>query len=291
MRYLLRFGPSIAAILALTALLGGCHPFEHVDKSQVLATVNGERITEQDYRDYLRARDLQEPPLARNVQSKQIILNELINRVILAQAALKRGLNRVPAVHVALKEDRENILARAMLKHYLAHHHVSQKELHVLYQKEVLKAPHREYEARHILVATKAEAQAVLRKLHHGVRFSVLARRYSLDVPSGNKGGELGWFSASDVLPSFYRALAQLHVGEISPKPIKTRFGWHIIQLQAERPYTPPSFSTVRQQLYRSAEQKGVDDMMAAMRNKAQIHLAKQSALTTKASHVPQPTH
>ncbi|MHB8254163.1 MAG: peptidylprolyl isomerase [Acidiferrobacter sp.] len=276
MRYLRRSSPSIAVILTLTALLSGCHPAQTVDKSQVLATVNGERITEQDYRDYLRARDLQEPPLPQNPQSRHIILNELINRVILAQAALKNGLNRIPAVYVAIKEDRENILARAMLKHYLAAHHTSPQELHALYRKEILKAPHREYEARHILVATQADAQAILRDLHHGARFSVLARRYSLDVPSANKGGKLGWFSASDVLPSFYRALAHLHVGEISPTPIKTRFGWHIIQLQAERPYAPPPFSAVEKRLERSAEQTDVNNMMARMRKKARIRLVAQ---------------
>ena len=276
MQHLPHFRLSIAAILALTALLSGCHPAPTIDKSRVLATVNGERITEQDYRDYLRARDLQEPPLPRNAQSKQIILNELINRVVLAQAALKAGLNRIPAVHVALKEDRENILARAMLKHYLTTHHISPEELRTLYHEEVSKGPHEEYEARHILVATKARAEAILRELHHGAKFSALARRNSLDVPSGDKGGELGWFSASDVLPSFYQALTHMRIGEISPTPIKTRFGWHIIQLQAKRPYTPPPFSAVEQQLYRSAEQKRVDDMMATMRAKAHIRMAAQ---------------
>lgn len=274
MRYFTRFTPGRMAIFGIMALLGGCHAAPVADKSPVLATVNGERITERDYQDYLRARDLQEPALPRNAQSKQIVLNELINRVVLAQAALKAHLNREPAVHVALKEDRENILARAMLKRYLGRHPISPQALRTLYRQEVLKAPHEEYRARHILVATKAEALAILRDLHHGARFSVLARRDSLDVPSGDQGGELGWFSASDVLPSFYRALAHLHVGEISPQPIKTRFGWHIIQLQAKRAYTPPPFSEVERQLYRSAEQKRVDDMMAAMRKKARIRLA-----------------
>ncbi len=274
MRYFARFTPGRVAIFGFMVLLSGCHTAPVTDKSPVLATVNGERITERDYQDYLRARDLQEPALPRNAQSKQIVLNELINRVILAQAALKAHLNREPAVHVALKEDRENILARAMLKRYLGRHPISPEALRILYRKEVLKAPHEEYRARHILVATKAEALAILRDLHHGARFSVLAHRDSLDVPSGDQGGELGWFSASDVLPSFYRALAHLRVGEISPQPIKTRFGWHIIQLQAERTYTPPPFSQVERQLYRSAEQKRVDDMMAAMRKKARIRLA-----------------
>lgn len=274
MRYFTGFIPARTAIFGFMALLSACHTAPVTDKSRVLATVNGERITERDYQDYLRARDLQEPALPHNGQSRQIVLNELINRVTLAQAALRHHLNRIPAVHVALKEDRENILARAMLKHYLASHPISPKALRALYRKEVLKAPHEEYRARHILVATKAEAQAILRAIHHGARFSVLARRDSLDVPSGDQGGELGWFSPTDVLPSFYRALAHLRVGEISPKPIKTRFGWHIIQLQAERPYTPPPFSQVERELYRSAEQKQVDEMMAVLRKKAHIRLA-----------------
>ncbi len=260
--------------LAATMLLGGCHRNAMIDKSPTLATVNGERITERDYRDYVRARDLQQPAMPNNAQSRQIILNELINRVILAQAARKAGLERIPAVHVALKEDRENILARAMLKHFLATHRITVGTLKALYNREVLKAPHEEYEARHILVATRAKAMAILRKLHSGVRFSVLARRYSLDSSSADEGGELGWFSATDVLPSFYRALTTMHTGEVSPVPIKTRFGWHIIQLQAERPYTPPPFAAVEPRLYRSLEQRKVDDMMAAMRRKADIRYA-----------------
>jgi len=268
-----RPGP-LAATLILMALLGGCHHrTQSLDKSPVLATVNGERITEQDYRDYVRARDLQEPALPDNTQSREIILNELINRVILAQKAVKVGLSKTPRVHAALKEDRENILARAMLKRYLRTHKIPSHALRALYQQEVLKAPHKEYEARHILVTTHASALAILRKLRRGARFSVLARKDSLDVPSARKGGELGWFSASDVLPSFYHALVHLRVGEIAPQPIKTRFGWHIIQLQAERAYTPPSFSAVRGRLYRSLEQQNVDSMMAALRHKAHIRI------------------
>ncbi|MHB1609396.1 MAG: peptidylprolyl isomerase [Acidiferrobacter thiooxydans] len=264
-------------VTTITAFLTGCHPSTTIDRSPTLATVNGERITERDYRDYVRARDLQQPPLPHNAQSRKIILNELINRVILAQAARKAGLQRLPAVHVALKEDRENILARAMLKHFLATHRITHAALEALYRQELLHTPHEEYEARHILVATRAKALAILQKLHDGARFSVLARRYSLDGSSADRGGALGWFNAADVLPSFYRALATLHTGEISPTPIKTRFGWHIIQLLAKRPYTPPPFAAVETRLYRSLEQREVDNMMAAMRRKAAIRYLSTS--------------
>ncbi len=263
--------PWFPVVLVGAALLAGCQSRAPIDKSPTLATVNGERITERDYRDYVRARDLQEPSLPDNAQARKVVLNELINRVLLAQAARKAGLQRLPTVHVALKEDGENILARAMLKRFLATHRIPVAAVKALYHKDVLATPHEEYEARNILVATRAEALTLLQKLHRGVRFSVLARRYSLDSPSADKGGELGWFSAADVLPSFYRALIRLRPGQIAPQPIKTRYGWHIIELQAKRPYAPPPFKAVETRLYRSLEQRRVDDMMADMRHKADI--------------------
>ncbi len=269
--------PWLPVVVIGAALLAGCQHHVTIDKSTTLATVNGERITERDYRDYIRARELQEPSLPDNPQARRVVLNELINRVLLAQAARKAGLERTAAVHVALKEDRENILARALLKRFLATHRVPMSAIKALYRKNILTTPHEEYEARNILVATRTEALSILQKLHHGVPFSVLARRYSLDGPSADKGGELGWFSAADVLPSFYRALIQLRPGQIAPQPIKTRFGWHIIELQAKRPYTPPSFSAVETRLYRSLEQQSVDNMMAAMRHKADIRYAPTS--------------
>lgn len=282
MRHLLNTTPLIF-VYFLATVLAGCHVSAPIDKSAVLAKVNGERITVRDYEDYVRARDQLEPALPSSPQSEQIILNELINRVVLAQAALKTGLNRNPMVHVALKEDRENILARAMLKNFIAQHKVSMKRLRALYHKEVLSAPHVEYRARHILVATKAQAEQLLQALHHGARFSVLARHDSLDTASGQDGGQLGWFSAGDMLPSFYAAVSKMHIGEISPQPIKTRFGWHIIQLEGERPYSPPPFAAVERHLYRAAEQRQVDNMMAALRQKA--HIVVQPTLPNLESH------
>ncbi|MDA8389648.1 MAG: peptidylprolyl isomerase [Gammaproteobacteria bacterium] len=268
-----RFSSRLACVLVLAGALPGCQHHARIDHSPLLATVNGERITQRDFANYVRARDQQEPALPQNAQSKRIILNELINRVLLAQAARRRGLQRRPSVSVALKEDRDNILARAMLQQFLATHPISVARLHALYRQDVLKGPHVEFKARHILVATKAQAETILADLHHGARFSVLARTYSLDVASGRRGGQLGWFSAGDILPSFYHSVASLRVGEISPAPVKTRFGWHIIQLEAERPYTPPPFADVERQLYRAIEQRRVDTMMAGLRAHARIHL------------------
>ncbi len=82
--------------------------------------------------------------------------------------------------------------------------------------------------AKHILVKTEAEANALLFDIHHGKEFSIVAQEKSL-CPSGKKGGDLGWFGKGMMVREFETAAFALKPGEIS-KPIKTQFGWHIIQ-------------------------------------------------------------
>jgi len=91
--------------------------------------------------------------------------------------------------------------------------------------------------SRHILVTGK-NAQALLLKLRkqilNGADFSALAKKYSKDPGSAAKGGDLGWTSPGTFVPAFEEALASLSPGQIS-KPFKSRFGWHIVQLQEQR--------------------------------------------------------
>jgi peptidyl-prolyl cis-trans isomerase SurA len=96
--------------------------------------------------------------------------------------------------------------------------------------------------ARHILIKTnevvsEAEAQSRLRalkeRLDHGADFAELARVHSEDA-SASKGGDLGWLSPGDTVPEFERAMDALKPGEIS-EPVKTQFGWHLIQVLARR--------------------------------------------------------
>ena len=83
--------------------------------------------------------------------------------------------------------------------------------------------------AKHILVKTEAEANALLFDIHHGKDFSAVAQEKSL-CPSGKKGGDLGWFGKGMMVKEFETAAFALKHGEIS-KPVKTQFGWHLIQL------------------------------------------------------------
>jgi len=82
--------------------------------------------------------------------------------------------------------------------------------------------------AKHILVKTEAEALRILKELKSGTDFDELARKYSIDVSSGSKGGDLGLFHRGDLLPDFEAAILRLKVNELSGV-VKTSVGYHII--------------------------------------------------------------
>ena len=83
--------------------------------------------------------------------------------------------------------------------------------------------------AKHILVKTEEEANAILYDLKNGQEFEEIAKEKST-CPSGKKGGDLGWFGKGMMVKEFETAAFELKPGELS-KPVKTQFGWHIIKV------------------------------------------------------------
>jgi len=84
--------------------------------------------------------------------------------------------------------------------------------------------------ARHILVATEEEANAILAAIQAGESFSELARARSTDTTSGTRGGELGWSPAAGFVPEFEAAVLEAEIGAVVG-PVQTDFGYHIVQV------------------------------------------------------------
>ena len=119
------------------------------------------------------------------------------------------------------------------------------KEYEVLVEKFVGKE---EIRARHILLTTEEEAKEVSKQLKGGADFAKLAKEKSADTGSGAQGGDLGYFTKERMVPEFSAAAFKLDKGEISD-PVKSDFGWHVIQVEDKRPVTPPPFKDVKEKL------------------------------------------
>ncbi len=90
-----------------------------------------------------------------------------------------------------------------------------------------------EVRASHILVDDKAKADDILKKILEGEKFAKAARRFS-SCPSGENGGDLGFFSKGMMVPEFETAAFSAKTGSVIG-PIKTQFGYHLIHVTEKK--------------------------------------------------------
>ncbi len=261
-------------------LLLGCQEQENHAESKVptppenaVAVVNGVPITEDLLKLYAAVYKSTRPKAK---ASRRELLDNLINLVLLAQDAEQKGLDKRPEVQAQLAFQRINILASADLRQLLQGRTFSEEELKKTYERLVsqakAKGEEKEYKARHILVETREEAEQVIKALEGGKDFAELAKEHSID-PSAKKGGDLGWFTAKQVVKPFAEAVAKLKPGAYTKEPVKTRFGWHVILLEKERTLKPPTFEESKKSIEAYLESKMVNEYVQKLKEKADIEI------------------
>jgi peptidyl-prolyl cis-trans isomerase C len=176
------------------------------------------------------------------------IREDLINREVLMQEAEKKGLAADPDVQAALDQQRQQVLISALAQDYFKANPPTDAEVREQYDLLVKENGGKEYEARHILVEKEADAKAIIVKLKAGAKFEDLAKQ-SKDPGSAGNGGSLGWAPASTYVKEFGDALTKLRKGEVTPTPIKTQFGYHVIRLDDVRDAKIPSFEEAKPQI------------------------------------------
>ncbi|MFR9694809.1 peptidylprolyl isomerase [Bacillus mobilis] len=141
------------------------------------------------------------------------------------------------------EEQLKDVIKLDKLKQKLALEHlkIQDKDLKALYEQ---KKP--EMRVSHILVSDETLAKDIKSKIDSGEDFGSLAKEFSQDIATTEKGGDIGYFKEGDMVQAFQDAARKLKVGEVS-QPVKTDFGYHVIKLLDEKKL--PSFEQMKPQL------------------------------------------
>ncbi len=240
---------------------------------QVVATVNGKSISVGDL-------VLAEEELFAMIgdmpqdQRMQALVGFLVDRSLASEAAKAAGISvNDPDVQVRLAFYTEKALQEIYVERQVAGA-VSDEKVSAFYQVEIAsKKPVEEVRARHILVASEDEAKKIVAELKAGADFEALAKEKSTG-PSGPSGGDLGYFTADQMVPEFSAASFKLKPGGIS-EPVKTQFGWHVIKLEDKRTQPVPAFNDIAPQITDHLMRQAQAKVYEELREEAKIEFIK----------------
>lgn len=218
------------------------------------ARVNGQPILLADFE--------REAALAGDAVTRRQVIDAMIETVLLEQAAASAGINVTDEqLEEIIQNDIATVGGQEVFEQRLASNNMTEEEYrervraNLVAQRVQMQVPGEIPEtaehvhARHILVATQEEAEAILAQLRDGADFDTLARSYSLDISTRDRGGDLGFFPRGLLLaPELEEAALALAPGQISDVVRSELLGYHIIQVleREERPIDEAAMELIR---------------------------------------------
>ena len=265
-----------SSVTALVLALGLAAPVvaqDAVKDDKVIAIVNGHEIKVSEVQ--MATDDIigQLPDLPPKLRFP-IVVEYLIERHLLAQYAVKEGIADTEEYKRRLALYQAKALRDAYFFQKIRPM-VTEEEMKAVYDEEAAKLQQTErVRARHILVGTEQEAKDILARLGKGEKFEDIAKQFSLDG-SKDYGGDLGYFTAPEMVQEFSTATFALKVGETS-KPVKTDFGWHIIRLDDRKQGAAQPFDQVKSAIRNVLLRKKVTETMQKIRSASQVEIVDE---------------
>ncbi len=220
---------------------------------KLVAKVNGEGITEPEFERAL-ARKQQEVEAASPDALRSDVINQLIEERLIIQGAIAQNTTVTDAeVQTELQAQIQQAGGDTGWAEWLKTNNYTAEEFpHILRTSLIsnkvrdtltadLEGNIKQVHARHILLRTESDAKDILTKISNGEDFASLAAQYSQDETTRERGGDLGWFTADELLtPKLAQAAFSLQAGQIAG-PVATELGYHVIQVLeiADRPVEP----------------------------------------------------
>lgn len=275
---------ALAAAAALAVLIaapafGQAAPAAAQDP--VVAKVNGAEIRLSE----VRSARAQLPEQYRDAPFELIfqpLLDQMIDRKLAATEARRLKVQDDPLVQRQLAAAEDSVLQSALWNQKIGTA-LTDDKVRARYDSEIAGKPgQEEVHARHILVKTEAEAKDVRAALQKGADFGKLAGEKSIDP---TPGGDLGFFPRGVMVPEFTDVAFTLKAGEMS-EPVQTKFGWHVIRVEARRDGAPPSFEDSAEELRVSMAREIVGAERKRMREAAAVE-----TFNPDGSAAPPPPH
>ncbi len=207
-----------------------------VQATEVIATVNGEEITQQDVQSYMQ----QMPQQMRQSgqMDRQKLLGQLVQKELLTQYALKEGITKDEQYQKLLDRLKRDLALEVWMGKQMDSVSVSDKEVKEYYENnkgQFEKMSNKQVRARHILVESKEKAQELIDQLQgsNNLRedFIAMAKEHSTG-PSAKNGGDLGFFGKGKMVPAFDEVVFDMKKGELTKEPVKSEFGHHVIYME-----------------------------------------------------------
>ena len=227
--------------------------------AQTLVTVNGSAITQYDVESALMQATqgrFNQVPAEKQIEFREQVLQQLIGKELAYGDAKNTGVLTSQEFKSEYEKVQERVKKELAIqvwqKQQLDAIKVSEKDLKDYYNKNKEEFNEKEnVHARHILVKTEDEAKAIILQLKplSGTplkdKFIALAKEKSTG-PSGPKGGDLGFFGKGQMVPEFDSTVFGMKVSTITPTPVKTQFGYHVIFLEEKKASTVRSYNEVK---------------------------------------------
>ncbi len=249
--------------------------------SDVLATVNGKNITKADAQAFVTAAAPNTTFAQLSPKEQKMVADRLVEKELFTELAAKEGVEKKPEFQRNMEKLKNELLVNMWMKTQMDSIVVSDGESKAFYDKNSAKFVQQDsMHARHILVKDEKEAQEVIDSLKAlkgealKAKFIEIAEKKSTG-PSGPKGGDLGTFAKGQMVPEFSDAAWALEVGNITTKPVKTKFGYHVIFLEEKTPAKPISYEEVKEKILTTLKQQQftakVTEIAKELKTKAKI--------------------
>jgi peptidyl-prolyl cis-trans isomerase C len=234
-----------------------------------VATVNGVAIPAARAELLARTRTQRGEP--DSPQLRNAVRDELINREVITQDANKTGLSKSPEFVIQMDLVRQEVLLQAYVREYFRKNPVSDADVQKEYDRVRGEMGDKEYKVRHILVEQEDQAKGLIAELKKGAKFDELAQKNSKDEGTKTRGGDLDWQSPGGLVKPFSDVMVKLEKGKVSETPVRTQFGWHVIQLDDVRPVQPPPLADVQAKILEGLRRQRFDLHMRELRAKAKV--------------------